>query len=445
VLAGGIGLLYAKSFYGVVRLAEHLPFSRTLRPASGALFVGLLALWLPEVLGTGYGWVQKGLASQMAHVPLYIILLLPLARIAATALSIGTGGSGGVFGPGMVIGAFTGLAVWRVLEPFATGVGHDPTAFIVVGMMAVFGGVSRAPLAVMIMVGEMTGSITLLAPAMVAVAISTFIVSRNDDSIYRSQLPSRAASTGARLQQSMPLLGRTTVASAAQPARVLLVPTMPVPGAIETLQRARVKGAPVVDTNGIYLGTASLADLVALATEAAPDKAPATVERVVDATAPTVASSATLDVGVDALAHAGGQWVTVTGQSRQVAGVLAASDVVGAYRRALRQSFGQLSQVSGNAVTIEARVGPTSPVVGVPLRQAHLPPGCIVVAVQRGDQLMFATASTTLAPGDVVSVLTGPDEADEVTSRMSGPGAPNGAGAGAGSNRSSPVPGRETR
>jgi CIC family chloride channel protein len=84
----------------------------------------------------------------MLHTPLVIILALPLARILATGLSLGTGGSGGVFGPGMVIGAFTGLAVWRVLEPFAPRVGQDPAPFVVVGMMAVFGGISRAPITV---------------------------------------------------------------------------------------------------------------------------------------------------------------------------------------------------------------------------------------------------------------------------------------------------------
>lgn len=196
ILAGIIGLFYSKSFYGVVDLTKRLPISRKLRPAVGALFVGLIALWLPEVLGTGYGWIQKSLDNQLLHVPLYIVILLPFARIAATSFSIGTGGSGGVFGPGMVIGAFTGLALWRILEPFVPAVGHDPAPYVVVGMMAVFGGISRAPLAVMIMVAEMTGSLAMLLPGMVAVAIAWFMVRHFDDSIYRSQLRDRTDRPG---------------------------------------------------------------------------------------------------------------------------------------------------------------------------------------------------------------------------------------------------------
>jgi CIC family chloride channel protein len=197
LLAGGIGLLYSQGFYGMVALRHRLRVSPRLAPALGGLAVGLIALALPEVLGTGYGWVQKSLSGQLLATPLYIILALPLARIAATALSIGMGGSGGVFGPGMVIGAFSGLAVWRVLEPIVPAVGHDPAPYVVVGMMAVFGGISRAPLAVMLMVVQMTASASVLMPALIAVSIATLIVSRAGDSIYRSQLRDREESAAA--------------------------------------------------------------------------------------------------------------------------------------------------------------------------------------------------------------------------------------------------------
>lgn len=262
VVAGFLGLGYSKTFYGVVALSKRLPFSRAFRPALGGLLVGLMALGLPEVLGTGYGWVQQGLAGQLLHTPLLIVLALPLARILATALSIGTGGSGGVFGPGMVIGAFTGLAIWRVLEPIAPGVGSSPVPFIVVGMMALFGGISRAPLAVMLMVAEMTGSIAIVAPAMVAVAISTFIVRRSDDSIYRSQLRSRADSAASRLESGLPTLRLVLVREAASDPLVVLRAGTSAAAALAALDAEHVPGAPVVDERGTYLGTVSSEALV---------------------------------------------------------------------------------------------------------------------------------------------------------------------------------------
>jgi CIC family chloride channel protein len=460
VIAGGVGLLYSKGFYGIATLSSRLPFSRKLRPALGALFVGLIALAVPEVLGTGYGWVQvsldTGVRNSLLHTPIWIVVMLPFVRIVATAFSIGTGGSGGVFGPGMVIGAFTGLAVWRLLAPIAPGVGHDPAPFVVVGMMAVFGGISRAPLAVMIMVAEMTGSIQIVAPALVAIALSTFIVSRSDDSIYRSQLRTRADSEASRLQFGLPLLALVQVVDAATPPKLVLRDTMLLVEARDELRAANLPGAPVVDGDGLYLGTVDLSRVVRVlegagggagaggggagaggagagaggsSAEADSDAqggggpsggpsgggpsgggpsgggpSPLTVGAVVDTTTATVPDTARLNVALEALMQAGGHWVTVT-SSRRVVGILAISDVMRGYQHALAANAGQIAAISPSAVTIEERVGADSPVADVPLSAAGLPPGCIVVSVQRGEHMLFATGSTILRQGDVVSAL----------------------------------------
>ncbi len=420
LLAGGIGLLYSKGFYGVVALSARLPFSQKLRPALGGLLVGLIALGLPQVLGTGYGWVQKGLGNELLHTPLIIVLALPLARILATSLSIGTGGSGGVFGPGMVIGAFLGLAVWRVLEPIAPGVGHDPAPFVVVGMMAMFGGISRAAVAVMVMVAEMTGSISIMAPAMVAVAIAWFIVGRSDDSIYRSQLRTRADSPTSRLQFGLPLLATMGVATVTGAATVVVDDHLSAAEALERLQGVGVPGAPVVDARGTYVGTVEterVAELVA----GDPD---AGLGPAVDPTTTTVSVAATLDVGLEALTQAGGRWVTVTSGDRHVVGVLSVSDLVRAYRRALDSDVGRISQVTAHSVAVEERVGRGSPLAGREIRHAGLPPGCVVVTVQHGDELTFATASTVLEQGDVVSALASPQVVERFRSLLQGDDAP---------------------
>ncbi|MBV6757113.1 chloride channel protein [Rhodococcus opacus] len=202
VLGGLIGLLYSGTFYTAVDLTRRLPGSRVVKPAVGGLLVGLMALVLPEVLGSGYGWIQQSMArADLAAIPLWVVLLLPFAKILATSLSIGSGGSGGIFGPGMVIGAFTGAAVWRLLEPIAPGVPDNPAPFVIVGMMACFGSIARAPLAVMLMVAEMTGSIGVLVPGMIAVGLSYLIVRLSGKTIYRAQVENRAE---ARLAQGSP-------------------------------------------------------------------------------------------------------------------------------------------------------------------------------------------------------------------------------------------------
>ncbi len=416
LLAGGLGLLYSRSFYGLVRLSSRLPFSRKLRPALGGLLVGLIALGLPEVLGTGYGWVQKGLSADLVHTPLLIILALPLARILATALSIGTGGSGGVFGPGMVIGAFTGLAVWRVLEPIAPGVGHDPAPFVIVGMMAVFGGISRAPIAVMLMVAQMTGSIALLGPAMVAVAISWFIVDWADDSIYRSQLHNRDDSASSRIQLGLPLLATLRVADVMSAPRLVLAGTTTASEALEALRRAGVPGAPVSDAKGAYIGTVET-DRVERAADADPGSLMATLA---DATTATTTGGATLDVGLEALTHAGGHWVAVTSGRHNIVGILSIGDLVTGYRQALGTNVEKIDRVAPHAVAVEERIAAGSPVDGRAVADAGLPAGTVIVAVQRANELLASDATTVLGAGDMVTALTSPEHADELRRLLRG-------------------------
>ncbi len=417
LLAGGIGLLYSGSFYGTVRLSARLPFTHKLRPALGALFVGLIALGVPEVLGTGYGWVQRGLANQLDHVPLVVIILLPVLRIAATILSIGTGGSGGVFGPGMVIGAFTGLAVWRVLEPIAPGVGHDPAPFVVVGMMAVFGSISRAPIAVMVMVAQMTGNISLLGPAMAAVAIAWFVVSRADQSIYASQLKNRAATASGRLQFGLPLVSSLSVSDVAAAPRLVLADRATVSEARAALEEAGVPGAPVTDEQGTYLGTVELERLALLASEGR-DGEP--VGPIVDATTPAVAQAETLDVGLEALLHGGGGWVPVTSGDRRVVGILAVGQVVRGYRRALVRDLDRVAAIGTGSIAVEETIGPQSTLAGLHIRDVDWSPGCVVMTVQHGERLTFAVGDTELAVGDVVSAVVPLDEADVIRQLVAG-------------------------
>jgi chloride channel protein, CIC family len=189
VVAAGVGYLYARLFYATVAMTKRLPGGPVLKPAMGGLAVGLLALLIPQILASGYGWAQKAMATDtLMAIPLWIVLVLPLAKIVATSLSVGTGGSGGIFGPGIVIGGFVGAALWRLGDLVdAPGLPDSPAVFVVVGMMACFGSVAHAPLAVMIMVAEMTGSFSVIPCAMVAVGIAYLLISSTSVSIYAAQ------------------------------------------------------------------------------------------------------------------------------------------------------------------------------------------------------------------------------------------------------------------
>jgi CBS domain-containing protein len=342
------------------------------------------------------------LGHGLLAIPLWIILLLPLARIVATGLSIGSGGSGGIFGPGMVIGAFLGASVWRLFEPVFPSMGHSPAPYVIVGMMSCFGGISRAPLAVMLMVAEMTGSLSIITPAMVAVGISWLIVRQGDDTIYRSQLKSRADAPAQRLLAGLPLLAAIPTVRAMAKPRLVISAARYRNDAQEAVDRAGINGAPVVDRDGRFEGTVSRASLSSSAEHRS-------VGDLVDAGAPTVSANSRLDVALESLTEAPLSWVPVLDSERRVVGTLSISDVVRAYRQELAASaerVGELGEMTGAS---RVTISPDSPIAGT-LRQATLSRGLLITSITRSGQTFVPDGDTEFAAGDHLYVLGQPGE-----------------------------------
>jgi CIC family chloride channel protein len=401
VIGGLIGLLYAKGFYGINAVFERSPLPRWANPAIGGVLVGATAIAIPEVLGTGYGWIQHGLSGELSAMPLWIVLILPFARIVATGLSIGSGGSGGIFGPGMVIGAFVGAAVWRLFEPLVPSMGHDPAPYVIVGMMCCFGGISRAPLAVMLMVAEMTGSISVIEPGMIAVGLAWLIVRRSDDTMYRSQLTNRADSPGQRLLVGLPLLATVPVSQAMARPRLVLVDDLTRAAAIQALQEAGVAGAPVVDTDGRFEGTITMESLETV------DDPEARIRALVDAAAPVVNAASHLDVALDALTASDSSFVSVLDTERRVQGTIAVSDLVRAYRGQLLVHLRPTPKPDGATATAEIDIPADSPLTDTRIRDADFPPDVIVTSIDRHGDILTPTGDTVIHVGDRLSLLDG--------------------------------------
>jgi H+/Cl- antiporter ClcA len=399
IIGGFVGLLYAKGFYGMAELFAHVPLPRWVRPAIGGLLVGFIALAIPEVLGTGYGWIQQSLGTHLLQIPLWIILILPFARIATTGLSIGSGGSGGIFGPGMVIGAFVGAAVWRLLEPVVPSLGHDPAPYVIVGMVACFGSISRAPLAVMLMVSEMTGTLSLIVPAMLAVGLATLIVRRSDDTIYRSQLKSRAESPAHRILTGLPLLAQVPVSEAMAPARCVLGVTADVSSYAQYLKDCGVAAAPLVDSEGRYLGVVTLESLSNWAEIASRDEIP------IDVTSAPVHRDVCLDVVLDVLTTTSQTWATIIDDDRQVVGTIALSDIVRSYRRTTRSYLRRLTEMGGATGVIDMVIADDSSIAGLSVRSAIIPRGALITSIERIGNVIRPSGDTVLQTGDRLTVL----------------------------------------
>ena len=411
LLSGLIGLLYAKGFYGIAHLATRAPGSRMVKPAVAGVMVGLIGLAIPAVLGTGYGWVQQAMDSQLLGIPLWIVLALPFAKILATSLSIGSGGSGGIFGPGMMIGAFLGASVWRLLAPIAPGVPLSPAPFVVVGMMASFGAIAHAPIAVMLMVAEMTGSLELLAPAMLAVGVAVLVV--GDHTIYTSQLKDRTESSASKLHTGMPLLSSVPVTDAMHPPRILLEADDSVADSLRALIAANCSVAAVVESGGIYRGAVTVDMLSDVDEQAA-------VGGFADRAWPAVFTGASMEAAAEAIVESGAMWVPALDDQRHVVGVLDLDDVFGAYRTALESNYRHFARVATGATLIDAELDESSRNVGKSIANAELPPTTLILSIRRNDQLIFPQADTILEVGDRASILTDPADIGSVKSAFHG-------------------------
>jgi chloride channel protein, CIC family len=177
------GALYVKSFYGIAGLFKRLTIPNYLKPAIGGLCTGIIGFFLPHTLAFGYGFIQQALDNQLT-IP--FLLSLAIGKLFTTSFSIGSGGSGGVFGPSMVIGGALGGMVGQIFHQIMPGVVTNPGAYVVVGMAGFFTAVSKTPITTIIIVSEMTGAYHLLLPSLLVCSVA-FLVSR-PWTIFRSQV-----------------------------------------------------------------------------------------------------------------------------------------------------------------------------------------------------------------------------------------------------------------
>ena len=297
----------------------------------------------------------------------------------------------------MVIGGLLGAGIWRLLEPVAPAMPVDPSPFVIVAMMALFGSIAHAPLAVMLMVAEMTDSLSMLGPAMLAIGIATLdrrrpldlrVAAPQPRRLARSPVPLRAAADGRDP-------GRRCSASAARdpsPGRARL-------GGRARLVAAGVPGAPVIEADGRVLGSVDLVTLDA----ADPDSTVGTLE----ADGPVLSAEDALDDVLGILADAHRSWAPVVADER-LAGILSSRDVVAAYRRALAANVRQVRSVGSSGALIEAEIGPSSALAGTSVSATKWPRDSVLVSITRGDRVIVPRGDVRLESGDRLTVFSAP-------------------------------------
>ncbi|MEW6593341.1 MAG: chloride channel protein [Thermodesulfobacteriota bacterium] len=181
VIMGLVAVLHIKVFYTVRDRFALLPLHPQGKPILGALLVGTIAISFPQVMGNGYDYLAQVLDGRGLVLTMFLLIFL---KILATAVTLGSGGAGGVFAPSLFIGGMTGGTFGALVHQLLPGQTAHPGAYAAVGIGAFLAAATHAPLTAIFLLFEMTGNYLIIVPIMLASIIGTMVATRlNRDSI----------------------------------------------------------------------------------------------------------------------------------------------------------------------------------------------------------------------------------------------------------------------
>jgi chloride channel protein, CIC family len=175
IVGGAVSLVFCKGLLAARALFRRLPpRTMVIQPAIGGLVIGVVIVYVPQVMGVGYEFVDRALNGEML---LRTMALLCFVKLSATIVSYASGNAGGIFAPSLYIGAMAGGAVGLLVHRFAPFPTAGSGAYALVGMGALFAGIVRAPMTSVFMIFEITQDYQILVPLMVANLLS-FVISK---------------------------------------------------------------------------------------------------------------------------------------------------------------------------------------------------------------------------------------------------------------------------
>jgi CIC family chloride channel protein len=414
VVCGFLALLFIRTVVLCDDGFNRLRLPKWSRPMVGGLLVGVLGLFLPDLLGRGYNATESALQGDALSLP--ILLLLTFGKMLSTGISMASWGSGGVFAPVLMIGATSGDIVGQLAVRLLPDLAILPGSFALVGMGALFAGVSRAPMSSIMMIFEISGGYQLILPLLLAAVIATLIGDAlHPESMYQVLLSRRGFS-----------LLRSRESDLLQTVRVREimdtdVPKLTIDDTIADLKNAFANShhhgfiLTRTDDPEHIAAIVTFSDMERARQQGLPETTPlrAISHKTVHCTLPDEPISDVLE----AMAQRGISRMPVVDPSdrRKPIGYVRQSSVAKAYYQALQRQrqieidakTRRLRELTGQDI-LEIRVRTDCAVAGKTLRELNLPKESIVVAIRRGGKTVFPHGDTRLEAGDTVVANVAP-------------------------------------
>lgn len=186
LLAGAVALLFTKTLYSLEDFFDNLKLNGVIKTMIGGLLIGCMGVFVPHIYGVGYDTMN---AALLGHLSWSIMLMLIFAKIVATSISLGSGGSGGIFAPSLFLGTMTGGFFGALVHMIMPEYSASSGAYSLVGMGAVVAGATHAPITAILIIFEMTNDYKIILPLMISTIIATvFTTKLKKESIYTLKL-----------------------------------------------------------------------------------------------------------------------------------------------------------------------------------------------------------------------------------------------------------------
>ena len=410
VITGIVALVYVWMVYETEERFELWAIPFWAKALLGGLAVGAIgAFGSPHIFGVGHEGVELALAGALGVGTMAMLVIL---KILATSITLGAGGSGGVFAPALFIGAMTGGVFGSLMGLLFPTMTASPGAYALVGAAAVFGAAAHAPMTAIVILFEMTDNYRIILPLMLAVVLAQIIASRlNPDSIYSIKL--RRLGGFRPSQGEMGTLDILLVADAMEEEVKSVPESMGLDQLAELVRDEHARSWVVLNEEERLVGIVALADLERSIVAGGSEE---TVGDIMTTAVETTFPAETLRDAFGRFSALGAyQMPVVDPEDRsRVVGVLKRAEMIWAFKeladehqRLLKRTQALPPDAGGDSVHVALEVGPShTDICFRPIREIKVPPQALIALLRRGDRVVVPRGFTRVEPGDVLTFIT---------------------------------------
>jgi CIC family chloride channel protein len=435
ILAAVVGVAFVRLLYWSEDLFEKAKaIPEWVQPMIGGILLGGIALaypritgisWerMPQIYNVGYGVIESALASQLA---LKVALALLVLKMIATSLTLGSGGSGGVFAPGLFMGAMFGVAFEVAARRIFPGLSTPAGAYALVGMAALFAATAHAPLTAVLMLFELTGDYKIMLPLMLTVVVATLVSQYllRGESIYSLKLTRR----GVRLQRGrdIDVLQGVLVSEVMTRDLNTITYELNLRELAEVLDGTRRHGLAVLDLHGELWGIVTVSDLE----RAIDDGLPTSTTTVREIATPREKLLVTYpdenigeSLGKMSRHGLGRMPVVARDNPKQLVGLVQRRDIIEAYDLGLtkraeiqhRAKRMHMRSIDGTEF-VDLTLSDESIAVGKSVGEiaGDLPNDCILVSIHRDGQVLIPRGQARLLGGDRITAFVQSTDVEKV-------------------------------